>query len=98
MIKNKKKVLKLSLGHRFFILINAKNLIIPVKFLKRPKDARNKVRTQLPMSTFIQGCSSGKELVDYLKKNKVNKIEDAMEWIKEQHINKWGKYHLTTAK
>jgi hypothetical protein len=40
--------------------------------------------------------SSGKELVDYLKKNKGNKIEDAMDWIKEQYINKWGQYHLTT--
>ena len=83
------------LGAQIFYLNKCKEFNYSGQISQKAKDAREK-SNPITREHFHPRMKSGKELVDYLKKNKGNKIEDAMDWIKEQHINKWGQYHLTT--
>ena len=84
------------LGAQIFYLNKCKEFNYTGQISKKAKDAREK-SNPITREHFHPRMSSGKELVKYLKKNKVNKIEDAMDWITEQHINKWGQYHFTTS-
>ena len=85
------------LGAQIFYLNKCKEFNYSGLISQKAKDARDK-SSPITLEHFNPRMSSGKELVDYLQKNKGNKIKGAMDWIIEQHINKWGQYHLTTAK
>ena len=93
--KKQKESFETLLGAQIFYLNKCKEFNYSGKISEKAKEDRDNSKS-ITDEHYHPRKSSGKQLVDYLKKNKVNKIEDAMEWIKEQHINKWGKYHLTT--
>ena len=84
-------------GAQLFYLNKCKEFNYSGQISENAQKARDKSEP-ITREHFHPRKYSGEELVAYLKKNKGNKTEDAMDWIKEQHINKWGRYHLTTAK
>ena len=85
------------LGAQIFYLNKCKEFNYSGKISKKAKKERDNSKP-ITYEHYHPRMSSGEELVDYLKKNKGNKIEDSMDWIKEQHINKWGRYHLQPQK
>ena len=85
------------LGAQIFYLNKCKEFNYSGLISEKAKKARDK-SSPITLEHFNPRMSSGEELVDYLQKNMENEKEDDMDWIIEQHINKWGQYHLTTAK
>lgn len=83
------------LGAQIFYLNKCKEFNYSGRISQKAKDARDE-SSPITREHFNPRMISGKELVDYLQKNKGIKIEGAMDWIMEQYINKWGQYHLTT--
>ena len=85
------------LGAQIFYLNKCKEFNYSGLISQKAKDARDK-SSPITLEHFNPRMSSGEELVDYLQKNMENEKEDDMDWILEEYINKWGQYHLTTAK
>ena len=85
------------LGAQIFYLNKCKEFNYSGLISEKAKKARDK-SSPITLEHFNPRMSSGEELVDYLQKNMENEKEDDMDWILEEYINKWGQYHLTTAK
>ena len=94
--KKQKDSFHTLIGAQLFYLNDCKEFNYSGQISEKAKKARDKSEP-ITREHFHPRMSSGEKLMVGLEKNKGNKIE-AMDWIIEQYINKWGQYHFTTAK